>query len=257
MYTNVPFGQHGNRNSIPYSLIIIIIIYIYIGWLSMNLNGTFDIIAKWTIQFYWIFIYLYTHYVQDNQTGGFSSQLRLATCQTWLCSTPFSSKGPSGFWNMGKHWCAMPRTWDDTCPGWLGEGKQAQRHHRMCGFFADVKVTPCCIFQFKPATEIWKSAEPRELRPMLIPNWLRIPHSRWVKRNSGNTVDVCGSSQSLIWIWLNYVEFNLIGAKNLWKPIESPTISIQAAGVAGEARVATEQGLLPFDWVALAWLPLG
>jgi hypothetical protein len=70
-------------------------------------------------------------------------------------------------------------------------------------------------------------------------------------------VDVCGSSQSLIWIWLNYVEFNLIGAKNLWKPIESPTISIQAAGVAGEARVATEQGLLPFDWVALAWLPLG
>jgi hypothetical protein len=70
-------------------------------------------------------------------------------------------------------------------------------------------------------------------------------------------VDVCGSSQSLIWIWLNYVEFNLIGANTLRKPIESPTISIQAAGVAGEARVATEQGLLPFDWVALAWLPLG
>ena len=51
------------------------------------------------------------------------------------------------------------------------------------------------------------------------------------------------------------VGFNLIGwwQKTLWKPIESPA-TIQAFGVAGEARVATEQGLLPFDWVALAWL---
>lgn len=185
MYTNMPFGQHGHRNSIPYSLIIMIIhIYINIGWLSIWYYR-----YLWTIQFYWIFIYLYTHYVQDNQTGGFSSQLRLAcTCQTWLCSTPFSSKGPSGFWNMGKHWCGMPGSWPRWRLGWLCEGKQAQicqRHHRMCGFFADVKVTPCCIFRFKPATEIWTSALPKELRPMLIPNWLRIPHSRWLQLNSG------------------------------------------------------------------------
>ena len=106
---------------------------------------------------------------------------------------------------MGKHWCGdrLGPGMTHARAGWV-RGKKAQRHHRICGFFADVKVTPCCIFRFKPATEIWKSAEPRELRPMLIPNWLRIPHSRWVERNSGNTVDVCGSSQSLIWIWLNY-----------------------------------------------------
>ena len=179
----------------------------------------------------------YTPYVRDKQVG------RCPTASSWVVYVLAGARRGYARHRLVPKGLAAFGTWENIdvgCPetgpddrqySWLGEGKKDEgttRHHQICELFADVEVMLCCIFEFKPRTEIWKSAQRalKELRPMLIPNWLRIPHSRWVQRNSD--VHTFQSDIFEFGWWLNSI--CLVHAKRTngnhnWNPGISPILS--------------------------------
>ena len=169
---------------------------------------------------------------------------------------------------MGKHWCGTAQELGWHMPGLVGWGGNRLKDTTGCVDFLQMSKSRHCIFDSNQRQGNLKISRAKRTEAYCWSQLIEDPtlkvaateHWMWIftifNLNFGwckkfNLIVKTIKNQIFRW-WLALIW--LVGGKKHYGNPLNPLPPSKPLESLVRRRVATEQGLLPFDWVALAWL---